>query len=52
MTTQAIGPIESMDSESFINRMVARKNTSKHIIICPDLLVENGVVVPERVQNS
>jgi hypothetical protein len=50
MTTQAIGPIESMDSESFINRMVARKNTSKHIIICPDLLVENGVIVPERVQ--
>ncbi len=50
MTTQAIGPIESMDSESFIDRMIARKNTSKHITICPDLLVENGVIVPERVQ--
>lgn len=50
MTTQAIGPIESMDSADFINRMVLRKNTDTSFNICPNLLIENGEVVPQRVQ--
>ncbi len=51
MAAQVIGNIESMDSESFINRMLLRKNTQATFDSCPKIAIDNtGNVVTQNVQ--